>query len=201
MAASQANRAHFAGQQKLATVDDLDAFVRRAAAGQRFTYCEAPDLIRSETSVRVTALAGEGLVRPHRERRAGGGWDFYVVRTGKGLPVRADPLLAALADPATDLVYRALKRAANFAAACPSDEALKRLAGLATRNQAAWRVRKLIDLGLVESTVAYEGGVPFRVVTICASAHAGAAAGKSTALPAKWRALQAAAQRDAGIAR
>lgn len=179
----------FSGPQKLATVDDLDAFVRRAGPEDSFTYCEAPDLIRSETSARVTELAGEGLVRPHRRRREGGGWEFYVVRTRKGLPVKTDPVAAALAEPSTDLIFRALKRAANFGKPCPSDADLARLAGLGMRQQAQQRVRKLIDVGLIESTVAYEGGVPSRVVTIVAT-------GKQTELPGKWRALQQAAERE-----
>lgn len=189
MAGGSSVKSFFTGPQTLATADDLAAFVRRAAAGESFIYCAAPELIRSETSVRVNELATAGLVSPHRRRRAGGGWEFFVVRTGKGLVTRLDPVAAALADPATDLIFRALKRAANMGFPCPSDADLARTCGLNTRDQAQHRVRKLIDLGLVQSTLAYEGGVPFRVVTIAES-------GKSTALPKKWAALQAAAERE-----
>lgn len=190
---------HFAGSQRLATLDDLDAFVRRARAEESFVYCEAPELIRCETSVRVTALAADGLVRPHRSRREGGGWTFFVVRTGKALPgVKGtiDPAIAALADPATDIIFRALKRAANMGQPCPSDSDLARAAGLDMRQKAGWRVRKLIDAGLIGSTQVYEGGVASRVVTIAATRHAGTAADKFTALPRKWGELQRAAASD-----
>jgi hypothetical protein len=179
----------FTGLQTVATVDDLDAFVRRAAAEEAFTYCEAPDLIRGETSARVNDLAAQGLVRPHRRRREGGGWQFYVVRTPKCLPRQLTALQQALADPATDLILRELRRAANFGLPCPSDADLARKAGLGLRQQAGNRVRKLIDLGVIESTLAYEGGVPSRVVTILET-------GKFTALPRKWAELQRAAERD-----
>jgi hypothetical protein len=182
-------KSFFTGPQTLVTVDDLLAFVRRAPAGESLIYCAAPDLIRSETSARVNDLAAEGLVRPHRRRRAGGGWEYFVVRTGKGFATRLTPVEAALTDPATDLIFRALKRAANLGFPCPSDADLARSCGLNTRDQAQHRVRKLIDLGLVQSTLAYDGGVPFRVVTI-------AETGKCTALPRKWAALQAAAERE-----
>lgn len=196
MAGGPSAQPKFSGSQKLSTVDDLDAFVRRAAAEDSFTYCEAPDLIRSETSARVTSLAADGLVRPHRRRREGGGWEFYVVRTRRGLAIKADPVHAALSDPATDLIFRAVKRAANFGQPCLTDTDLSRIAGLSSRDAAQHRFRKLIDLGLIQSTLAYEGGVPFRVVTIVAGPHAGSAGGKSTALPKKWAALQAAAERE-----
>jgi hypothetical protein len=84
-------KSFFTGPQTLVTVDDLLAFVRRAPAGESLIYCAAPELIRSETSARVNDLAAEGLVRPHRRRRAGGGWEYFVVRTGKGLATRLDP--------------------------------------------------------------------------------------------------------------
>ena len=182
-------RTHFTGPQKLATVDDVEAFVRRASAGDEFTYCEAPDLIRGETSARVSELVGDGLLRPHHRRRAGGGWVFYIVRTPKAQKRKATPVEAALADAATETIFRALKRAANFGQPCPSDEDLRRRTGLSTRAQAPWRVRRLAEVGLIESTLAYEGGVPRRVVTVVET-------GKRTALPGKWKDLQAAAAKD-----
>jgi hypothetical protein len=189
-------RPFFTGPQKLATVDDLDAFVRRAAPEESFVWCEAPAQIHGETKARVTELIGEGLVRHHPIRRAGGGYEFTVFRTRKALPLKLDPVAAALTDPATDLIFRALKRAANFAQPCPSDTDLARAAGLNLRQSAQQKVRKLIDAGLIESTQAYEGGIPTRVVTILPGKHAGAAGGKSTLPPKKWRALQQAAERE-----
>jgi hypothetical protein len=192
-----AGRSHFAGRQTLATADDLEAFVRGAGPEDSFTYCEAPELLVGETSIRVTELAAEGLVRPHRRRREGGGWEFYIVRSRKGLPAAADPARSALADKPTDLIFRALKRAANFDRPCPTDTELARAAGLNTRDQAQWRVRKLVEAGLIESQLVYDGGIPTRVVKIEDSRHAGSAGGKTTALPKKWAAMRNAALRDA----
>lgn len=189
MARAVGNQNLFVGQVMLVSVDDLDAFVRRATAEESFTYCEAPDLIRSPTSARVTELSTDGLVRPHRKRRAGGGWCFYVVRTAKRGTSAQSPVEAALSDAATDIIFRELKRAANFDLPCPSDADLARKAGLTSRDQAQWRVRKLVHVQLVSSELAYEGGVPTRVVTIVAT-------GKRTRLPAKWQALQQAAAAD-----
>lgn len=186
---------YFVGAQKLATVEDLEAFARRAAAGESFTYCEAPDLIHSPTSRRAGELAQQGLLRTHHKRRAAGGWEFYAVRTGKAQQVALTPADEALADPATDIIFRELKRAANLGLKCPTDADLARKAGFDTRDRATWRVRRLLRVNLIESTVAYENGVPMRVVTIVAGPLAGAAGGKRTALPPKWRALEEAIRR------
>ena len=184
-------RAMFTGMQGCAPLAALNAWWPRAARGDEFVYCEALEPIRNdETWHRAGALARAGFLRTHARRRAGGGKQYFAVRTAKLLTPRQDPVEAALADPASDIIYRALKRAANFAQPCPSDEALRKLAGLNTRDQAQHRFRKLIDVGLIESTLAYEGGVPRRVVTILATRHAGAAGGKSTALPRKYAAMR-----------
>jgi hypothetical protein len=187
---------HFSGHQTLATADALDAFVRRAQAGEEFVYCEAPEPIRGETWSRVTYWAQLGFVSPHQQRREGGGWRYYVGRTRKRITREQSPQEKALSDPATDTIFRELKRAANFAQPCPSATDLARTAGLGSRHAAQFRFRQLIAAKLIESMLAYEGGVPTRVVTIVDGPLAGTAAGKSTALPAKWAALQQAAVRE-----
>jgi hypothetical protein len=188
---------HFTGVEMLAPIEAIAAWMRAAKAGDEFTYCEARGPLRGEGWFRMGELARDGLVRTHERKRAGGGKCFYAVRTRKGLPAKLEPMAATLADPATDIIFRALKRAANLSQPCPTDTDLARAAGLNTRDQAQWRVRKLADVGLIGSTLAYDGGVPARVVTIATTRHAGTAAGKFTALPKRWAALQAAAARDA----
>lgn len=195
-----AKAALFTGSRKLATVDGLNAFVRQAAAGETFVYCEAPQPMYGDTWSRVTELAQQGFVTPLSSKRAGGGWVYSVARTRKRITRDLTPQEKALSDPATDTIFRELKRAANFAQPCPSDAELARKAGLSSRHAAQFRVRQLIAVGLIESTLAYEGGVPSRVVTIVAGSQAGSAGGKFTALPKKWAALQAAAERDARAA-
>jgi len=193
----QTAKIRFEGTIVLHPPSALDAFVRVAVAGNEFVYAEAPEPPRTaECWQHAAALAADGLITTHHRRRAGGGWQYFAMRTGRPLRGRAEAKQSVLDDPATELIFRELKRAANFERPCPSDEELKRKAGLSTRDQAQWRVRKLIDAGLVSSTVAYEGGVPTRVITIAEGQLAGSAGGKSTALPKKWAAAQQAARRD-----
>jgi len=187
-------RPRFEGVQGCAQLHVLDSWWRRASPGDEFIYCEALEPIRNdETWQRAGELARAGFLRTHERLRAGGGKQYFVVRTSKRVEKQLNPVEACLADPATDAILRALKRAANLGMPCPSDAELARAAGLNTRDQAQWRVRKLVDVGLISSTLAYEGGVPSRVVTIAAS-------GKFTALPRKWAELQRAAERDARAA-
>jgi hypothetical protein len=178
----------------------LEAFVKLAEPGSEFVYCEAPSPMYGETWSRATELAQQGFVRTHQRRRAGGGWQWYAVRTTKPLPKERTAQERALDNGPTLVIYTELKRAAILGRPCPTDGDLMKKAGLDMRQAASWRVRRLIDVGLISSTVAYENGVPTRVVTIETSRFAGAAAGKFTALPKKWAALQAAAARDASSA-
>jgi len=186
----------FTGAIVVQPASALERFVRSAPAGAEFVYCEATEPQYGETWTRAAELARDGLVRAHHRRRAGGGWEYYAVRTAKRLPREQSPAEKLLGDRAAAAIFAELKRAASLGLPCPSDADLKRKAGLNSRDQAAWRVRRLIDAGLITSTLAYEGGVPTRVVTIAETRHAGSAGGKFTALPKKWAELQRAAQRD-----
>lgn len=189
-----AARPHFSGSQRLATVESLDAFVRTADRGAEFVYCEAPEPIRGETWARVGELVRDELVRSHQRRREGGGFEFFVVRTGRQPREKASPQQRALADGPTSAIFAILKREASLVLPCSSDAELARKVGLSNRIQAQNRVRRLIEVGLIASTVAYENGVPKRVVTIIAT-------GKRTALPPKWALLERAARADASGAR
>jgi hypothetical protein len=178
----------------------IDMFVHTAAAGNEFVYCEAPSPQYGEGWTRAGELARQGLVRAHERRRQGGGRQWYLVRTTKPLPREQSPQDKVLGDRATAAIFVALKRAANLGQPCPSDAELMRSCGLNSRAQAQWRMRELIRVDLITSTLAYEGGVPTRVVTIVETRHAGTAAAKFTALPKKWAALKQAAERELGAA-
>jgi hypothetical protein len=180
----------FTGAIVVQLPEALDAFVRASQPGNEFVYCEAPAPQYGETWSKAGELARQGLVRTHERRRAGGGRQYYLVRTTKALPRELGPQDKVLADRATAAMFAELKRAASLGLPCPSDAELARKAGLNTRPQAMWRMRELIRVELISSTLAYEGGVPSRVVTIAPGRHAGSAAGKFTALPKKWRALR-----------
>lgn len=184
-----ARAGHFSGLQFVAPVEAVEQFARAAKAGDEMVYCEAPELIRCGTSTRVRELAAERILRPHNRRREGGGWVFFVVRTGYRPAAPRSAAETALADAATDEIYRRLKRAANLDQPCPSDAELARGAGLESRKQAERRFRKLVDAGLIESMLAFEGGVRTRIVTIVAT-------GKATAPPRKWLEMRKAALRE-----
>lgn len=172
----------FIGSQRVASPAELTSFVARASAGERFVYCEAPCLIRGETSVLASAMQQQGLVMLVQPRRPGGGFDFIAVRTGLRAG-RRSPAAEALGERATEAVFRALKRAANLARRCPTQSELAKsleVEGIEiTTDQVKARIRKLVDAKLIESRVVFENGVQMRVVRIVAT-------GKQTALPPKW---------------
>lgn len=175
----------FSGAQHVADGASLDAWVGHAGFGERLIYCSAPSLIAGPGKAKALELEQLGLVRLAQQRRAGGGFDYLMIRSSKAL--RAPKAATAAGDPALETILRALKRAANFDRPCPSDAQLAALAELGTRAQAQWRIRKLVESGVIRSMIVTEGGVAHRVVTIAAS-------GKRTALPPKWAALEAARQ-------
>jgi hypothetical protein len=159
MAGGSTAKPFFVGEIVRQPPEALDAFVAVAQAGNEFVYCEAPSPIRDETWLRAGALARLGLVRTHDRRRPGGGRQWYLVRTRKPLPKDVSPQEKVLNDAATAAIFVQLKREANFSLPCSTDAALARLTGLNTRNQAQHRVQELIRAELIESQIAYEGGV------------------------------------------
>lgn len=196
-AAGAQPKVHYSGAIVLQPAAALDAFVRIAAAGNEFVYCEAPEpMPEAEGWRRAGELAQAGLIRTHQRRRQGGGWQYYSVRTARPLPRQQSPQDKVLADPATMIMYGELKRAARLELPCPSDSELQRKAGLSARHLASWRFSRLVDVALIKSVLVYDGGVPSRVVTIEPGKHAGGAADKFTKLPGKYAALQKAAGRD-----
>ena len=117
----------FSGRAFSAAASGIDAWLQTAAQGDQFTYCEAPQLIRDEAAARARALADKGLVTTHQARREGGGFSFFVMRTGRPIAKKISAADAVLADPITETIYRAIKRAANFGDRCPSDNELAAL--------------------------------------------------------------------------
>jgi hypothetical protein len=176
MPAKGASRAHFVGHQQIATGAAIDAWVRRAKSGDRFTYCEAPEPMRFDAWLRAPELEQQGLVHLRQERREGGGYRWFVVRTAKAMQAPQSAAEKALADEATARIHADVCQAASQGRFCPSDAELARRAGLFSRDQAQWRVRRLVDAGVIKSELIYRAGVPTRVVTILAT-------GKSTARP------------------
>jgi hypothetical protein len=135
---------------RVAAVEEIDAWLKKARKGDRFVYCTGPDLVRGPAAERAKALYMAGLVDLIQPRAAGCiGRDFIVERRGTPLPAKDSA--AAPDDDAMGVILDALTRAAQRGAPCPSDTELARAAGLATRNQAQWRVAKLRADGLIRS--------------------------------------------------
>jgi hypothetical protein len=146
---------------------DVERWMRTAKAGEKLLYAHGPDPARGETFSYVAALYRSGLVELVQPRSADRrGFDFIVQKRRAEAPGAAAGA-AEEADPATDRILRALKRAANFGRKCPTDLELARIAGLSTRNQASWRVRELARIGKIKvDTIETGPDARWRTVTI-----------------------------------
>ncbi|WP_294195882.1 hypothetical protein [uncultured Sphingomonas sp.] len=93
----------------------------------------------------AAAADRDGLVRLHHKRRDGGGWNYVAVRADPPIVVgrKAPPRSAIDDEDPTEIVFRALKRAANFGQPCPTNADLARAAGLRDAVAASYRVRLL----------------------------------------------------------
>lgn len=150
-----------------------------AADGETITYAEG-QLQHGETSRYVMRLYEAGLA-DLRQPRVPGGFE-YIVRKRPGA-ASANAPSPEESDDAAETILRALKRAANLGQRCPSDRDLAREAGLPTRDRAAWRIRKLVDAGLIKSSVEPGPDGPWRTVTIVETR-------KQTLLPPALRAVR-----------
>lgn len=146
---------------------ELDGWVERAAPGEVLVYMRGPRPIHGETLERVRVLAAEGRIEQLPQRRAEGcfGYEHRISR-------RLDPAVAkAMAgkpdfDGASKIIFEALQRCVERGRRAYSNRELARIAGLATRAQAAWRVRKLEESGRLATSTEMTAEGPWRVVTI-----------------------------------
>ncbi|HVQ09548.1 MAG TPA: hypothetical protein VMS43_14040 [Allosphingosinicella sp.] len=149
-------------ETRLVTEAELTGWARMALPGDSFVYCTGPAVPPGPTKERVKRLIASGTVRAHQRRGAGGALESYVVkRVEEPVRIEAAPLDQALED-----IFEVLSRAAQRGRRCPSDAELARGAGLATRNQAAWRMRKLERSGRIQSQSIDTPDGPWRIVTI-----------------------------------
>lgn len=154
------------------SVADLDGFVRSAEKNAEFIYCRASAPPRdSATWKRAGELARDGLVTTHSKRICGVVHDYIVMRTARPVPPPASEAELALSDRANALIYDVMVGAAEQGLPCPSTSALAQVADLASRDAAQYRVRRLIDAGLIESELVYCNRVATRVVTIVATGN------------------------------
>lgn len=159
---------------------EVKSWLERARAGERLVYAHGRQLIRGETSLYVRDLALAGAVDPTQTRNRAGGFDYTIQKRGNGGSRPAPRAAGASLEEASDIILRTLTRQANLGLRAASDSELAKLAGLATKGMAAWRVRKLVQRGLIRTeavTTGPEAG--WRIVTITASGH-------RTAGPPSW---------------
>lgn len=143
-----------------------------AAEGARCVYARVENFaIYERLQAKAAQLAARGLiVLQGRVRHAADSslFDYLAKRTY--VPMASDeaeaPPAASLADPAMETIFEALKADARRGVRARSDGELALAAGLATRNMAAWRVRKLATAGriVVETVPGPEG--PWRIVRV-----------------------------------
>lgn len=176
----------YAGAVRVPDAAELAAWAEKARAGDRFVYCEASALVQGDTARLAAELEQAGLVVLAQTRRAGGGFEFAATRTRlrAATAIKAQP---AGQDPESEVILRLLRQAARLKLPCPSLKDLSRkLEGVGielTVGQVRHRFDRLIDDGLIRSTVYSDNGANVRVVTI-------AATGESTRVPPQWAALQ-----------
>ncbi|SMF70641.1 hypothetical protein [Allosphingosinicella indica] len=159
---------------------EMDAWLAGARPGERFVYCSAPALIRGPAAEHARLLYERGRVDLLQPRRADGrGFDYQIVKRALATAPAGDMREDVL--PGEDAVLSALRRAANFQRRCPTNTELARAAGLATAQQAAWRIARLEERGLIRVATIKDGPeAGWRTVTIVRS-------GKQTKRPPSAR--------------
>lgn len=156
----------------VASADALFKFALLAREGARCVYARASRLPRNaEVAEKARALESGGMVRLNVVRHARGSdlFDYLARRTDQPLcceeTARDDDALP----PEERMLLDHLSRRADQGAPCDSNRALARAVGLRDGDQAAYRLRRLRDRGLIRvDAVPVEPG---RVVTII-STHA-----------------------------
>jgi hypothetical protein len=171
----------------VAPIGEVKRWFASAEPGERIAYAHGPQLIRGETSRFVQVLALSARADPVLKRADDGAFDYFVQKRrfadepGSRVEERR---AAAREDEAQDIIFRVLRRCANAGLRAPSNAALATHAGLATRNEAAWRIRKLIEAGKIKvETVPNGPEAGWRTVTIVAS-------GKQTMAPMSFDRLR-----------
>ncbi len=169
-------------ETRIAAVEELSCWLLSARPGDRFVYATGPAMLPGPTQALIADLLEAERVRTHQRPAAGGGGreHFLVLREPPRAPI--EPAPAPPADPAIETIFAALRRCARAGKRAYSDLALARIAGLATRNQAAWRVRRLAEAKRIAIETVPGPDGPWRIVTIGGHATAappGAALGRA----------------------
>jgi hypothetical protein len=174
------------GPEWILPVATIAAWFERARPGDRLIYAHGRTLTHGETSAFVRDLALAGKADPVQPRSPGG-YDFVIQK--RSSPVEQPRERRDARDEATETIYRAFVQAAEARQRAQSNTELAKAAGLATREQAAWRVKQLVRCGRIRlASVTAGPDAGWRVVTI-------AATGRQTKLPPSWEGERAQAVR------
>jgi hypothetical protein len=160
-------------ETRIAAPESLACWLLTARPGERFVYAEGPAMLPGPTQELIAALLADGRVMTHQRRRATDQVreHFLIVREPPRPETRTGETLDVAArferDEAIETIFDAMERAARRRRRCPSLRDLARIAGLATRNQAAWRVRRLEEQQRIRTEiVAGPDGAPWRIVHV-----------------------------------
>ena len=159
MTASRARSSH---ETRIITAAEVTVWMQSAAPGDRLVYCTGPAMLPGPTLDKLLDLTGAGRVVTHKRRR-GAELEHYLVvqRPPIAVTVEAKP------DAALEAIFAALARCARRGKRAYSNFELAKIANLATRNQAAWRVRKLAEEKRIRiETVEGPDRTPWRVVIV-----------------------------------
>lgn len=135
-------------ETSLLTPAEIRSWLKSAQPRDVLVYCSGPRVPDGPAKQQVAALIKEGAVG-HEQRRVGGQLQHRLVRKAKR--AASGRRESGRGDVAQTAILLAILAAARRGARCPSDGELARTARLATRNQAAWRLRKLKEAGLVRT--------------------------------------------------
>lgn len=151
----------------------LSEWAADAPEGARCVYARLESLAaHARLQARSAELAAMGIiVLQGRARHAADSslFDYIAKRTYAPMPAgegEAEPPAATAADAAMETIFEALKADARRAARARSDGELALAAGLATRNMAAWRVRKLAHAGRIQIETLPGPDGPWRIVRV-----------------------------------
>ena len=163
-------------ETRFVSPEELADGAMTAAPHARLIYATGDRVPEGPTKAKARALAAAGIVRTHQRRAEScTGWEFIVVKEPEPIGPRAAANAPRDDDPFLAPVLEALQRCVAAGRRAYSDFELARIAGLPTRHQAAWRVRKLAEAGrIVVETQPAPDRTLWRVIVI---------GGKATARP------------------
>lgn len=158
--------------------EEVTTWLATAATGARLVYGRGSCMIQGRTQAMLRQAADAGQVMLFQPRSDHPGkFDFLAIKRAGAPKLPASPRVQLVTDRAMAVIYRRLKSAALRGERCPTDQTFASLTGLNVP-QVKWRVRKLVQLGKIQTrTVPGTDVALHRVVTIVSS-------GRETAGPA-----------------